>query len=76
MENENVKTKTWKSYERIAPLWAKGHQNPDFWLKWFKKFQVFLPNGRVIDMGCGAGRDAALFLPAGYEYVGIDNSEA
>jgi SAM-dependent methyltransferase len=34
-----------------------------------------LPDGddlAILDIGCGAGRDAALFLEAGHRYVGVD----
>ena len=29
----------------------------------------------VIDIGCGAGRDAAVFVERGYDYIGVDLSE-
>ncbi|MBD2847680.1 methyltransferase domain-containing protein [Paenibacillus sp. IB182496] len=32
--------------------------------------------GRVLDIGCGLGREAAYLHEAGYEAVGLDNSEA
>lgn len=37
----------------------------------------FLPEGgRLLDLGCGSGRDAAFFLKQGYDVTGLDGSEA
>ena len=39
-------------------------------------FVSYLPeHARIIDMGCGSGRDAAAFVRMGYETVGLDASE-
>jgi ubiquinone/menaquinone biosynthesis C-methylase UbiE len=41
-----------------------------------EKFIKHLPrNARVLDVGCAAGRDSALFAKRGFEVVGIDLSE-
>ena len=34
------------------------------------------PAGRVLDLGCGSGRDAARLLAGGYDVVAADGSEA
>ncbi|MFW6312348.1 MAG: class I SAM-dependent methyltransferase [Spirochaetota bacterium] len=34
------------------------------------------PAGRVLDLGCGSGRDAARLLSGGYDVVAADGSEA
>lgn len=40
-------------------------------------FKTLLSKGKIIDVGCGAGRDALLFAQdLAYEYIGIDVSEA
>jgi len=37
----------------------------------------YLPaGGRLLDLGCGSGRDAAFFLKQGYDVTGLDGSEA
>lgn len=37
----------------------------------------YLPEtGRLLEIGCGSGRDAAFFLKQGYEVTGLDGSEA
>src|SRR3989338_7458860 len=48
--------------------------NPDFWRSEFEQFKTLLPHGKVLDIGCGGGRDALLFVPSRYNYVGIDFS--
>lgn len=41
-----------------------------------KKFVSYLPeHARIIDIGCGSGRDVKAFCDMGYEAVGLDASE-
>ena len=41
------------------------------------KFCAYLPaRGRILDAGCGSGRDAAAFARMGYEAEGLDASSA
>jgi tellurite methyltransferase len=35
----------------------------------------FAPNSRILDAGCGGGRNLVYFLRMGYEVFGIDQSE-
>ena len=32
------------------------------------------PGGRILDLGCGSGRDSRAFLERGYEVVAVDGS--
>ena len=41
----------------------------------FKIFHKLLPSGKIIEIGCGGGRDAKLILQSGYKYLGTDISE-
>lgn len=66
---------TLKSYKAIAKIRNTTHANPQRWHAAFASFCSFVPRGRILDLGCGTGRDAQLFLPAGYEYVGVDLSD-
>lgn len=67
---------TLKSYAKIAETRNITHGDFDFWRKDFDEFRKFLPKGRIIDIGCGAGRDALLFKECKefYSYIGIDAS--
>ena len=39
------------------------------------RFAWYLPDGaRIIDIGCGSGRDTAAFIDMGYDAVGLDAS--
>ena len=67
--------KTLEAYKTLGQTRNKTYANPDFWRSEFEKFNKLLPFGRVIDIGCGGGRDALLFTEAGYSYVGVDLSE-
>lgn len=41
-----------------------------------KKFVSFLPeHARIIDIGCGSGRDVQAFCEMGYDAIGLDASE-
>jgi SAM-dependent methyltransferase len=72
MREEKLITK--KFYDRNAPDWVIKRSNLNYCLEEFKEFQELIPSGRVLDIGCGTGRDASLFQPNGYDYVGIDIS--
>ena len=38
-------------------------------------FSTFPKKGKVLDLGCGQGRDAIAIARLGYQVVGIDNSK-
>lgn len=63
---------TRRSYDREADAWMDGHWTPKFWGENFDAFYELLPEGRVLEVGCGAGRDAQELIKHGYEYVGTD----
>lgn len=65
---------TRRTYDSQASQWVSGHNEPDFWGDELEKFHEFLPNGRILEIGSGGGRDAADLLKLGYEYVGTDIS--
>lgn len=69
-ENETLNT-----YQTIAEGWTAGLRK-DFWEKEYAKFSQLLPKGKVIDIGCGSGRESLWFTGHKYEYVGIDFSSA
>ncbi len=41
-------------------------------VRFLKKFKKEKKTGRVLDLGCGEGRHAALFASAGYQTIGLD----
>jgi len=69
------KEQTKETYDTIATDYSKANFMP-FWVEEFKKYVELVPGKKVLDIGCGAGRDAVLFLEEGFEYTGIDASQA
>lgn len=69
----NSNSATIKAYDAIAPRYSKVHFNP-FYIKEFNFFRHAVPGKKVVDIGCGAGRDATVFLKNGFDYLGIDGS--
>lgn len=65
---------TLASYKTIASTRNDSHGNPHFWRAEFTQFNKLLPSGKIIDIGCGAGRDALLFCEHKYDYTGVDLS--
>jgi len=65
---------TKRSYDKFASQWAPRHMTPRFWGKEMDKFKELLPQGKVLEVGAGGGRDARALIKAGYDYVGTDIS--
>lgn len=66
--------KTLDYYNQNAESFVKGTIFVDF-KKTQDKFLKVLPGKRVLDFGCGSGRDTKYFINAGFEVVAIDGSE-
>lgn len=65
---------THESYDRVAKLWESDHLTKKFWQDNFDRFYKLLPEGKVLEIGCGAGRDAEELVGFGYDYMGTDIS--
>lgn len=65
---------TIKTYDKIAQDYSEGHFE-HFWVDEFDYFKDIIPGKKVVDIGCGAGRDAAVFVENDFDYTGIDASE-
>lgn len=68
-KNERI---TQRTYDLTAKDWAREHGNTEYWQEEFRIFKGMMPRGRVLDVGCGYGRDYHFFRDDGYEYVGLD----
>ena len=66
---------TLETYNDIAESW-NSTLTEEFWLPEYKKFKAYLPQGKIIDLGCGSGWDSRWFSQNGYEVTGIDISPA
>ncbi len=67
---------TLQTYQKIAPDFARRNFHDWFWRDEFDIFRKLVGGKKVVDVGCGAGRDAALFCKHRFDYLGIDNSPA
>jgi SAM-dependent methyltransferase len=65
---------TLDTYNRLAKSWSEGHLTYDSWQEDIGEFRKLLPKGRIIEIGCGGGRDAKRLVEAGYDYLGTDIS--
>src|SRR3989344_8102600 len=74
MSDDHVKN-TIAVYDAMADKYAKK-LNDYAPLPEREKFISFLPNhARILDVGCGPGRDCEYFIKQGFEVVGVDLSD-
>ena len=67
---------TKKTYQKIAPEFAQRHFNSKFWLPEYRIFKKLIKGKKVLDVGCGPGRDAKFFVKNKFDYLGVDYSPA
>ena len=61
-------------YNQNAETFIQGTINADM-SRHYARFLSYLPAaGRILDLGCGSGRDSRFFLDKGYEVVPVDGS--
>ncbi len=75
MVYEKTNSGTIEAYNKMAKAYSKDRADSLFWLEEFRTFQRLVPGKRVIDIGCGNGRDTPLFIENHFDYTGIDASE-
>jgi len=63
-----------KVYNKIASIYSE-HNFPKLMQFQLTKFQSFLKGKRLLDAGCGVGRDVDYFVEDGYDIIGIDVSK-
>jgi len=66
---------TIEGYEAGAEDYAQRHLDPEVMRKQLELFIKNLRGKRILDVGCGPGRDAKFFADRGLKTVGIDLSE-
>ena len=66
--------KTIEYYNQNADMFARGTRLVDFTIVQ-ERFRKMLPVGsRILDFGCGSGRDTKYFLEKGYQVAATDGS--
>ena len=66
--------KTIRYYDRNAEEFAAGTVNADMQELRAGFLKYLRPGAKILDAGCGSGRDALAFLKAGYEVDAFDGS--
>lgn len=61
-------------YDASGESYFSSTVNADMSAAW-NRFSFFLKRGRILDFGCGSGRDSRHFLSRGYEVEAWDGSE-
>ncbi len=69
----NHKEKTKNTYNKIAEEFNQRNAEL-FWVDQIQTFKNLISHGKIIDIGCGTGRDGEQ-LAERYKYIGIDASE-
>lgn len=69
-----MNNKTLDYYNQNADQFVKGTVSVDF-KKTQDRFLEALSGKRILDFGCGSGRDTKYFIEAGFEVVATDGSE-
>ena len=75
MDDKNT-NRTIEYYNTHADRYSEVTRNADM-SDIYKRFEEHLkPGSRILDLGCGSGRDSKYFLDKGYDVVSLDASEA
>ena len=68
------KNKTLETYNKIAEKFSITRYK-HFWVDEFDYYLKIIEGNKVLDIGCGAGRDASVFIKKRLDYTGIDASD-
>ena len=76
MDRHEHETSTLAYYNQQAQehLRFRGEGVSQYWSQELARFQELLPQGSVLEIGCGTGNEAILLHRLGYDYVGLDLS--
>jgi len=68
---------TRESYNKIARRWSEKNGAATIWDEEIKNFFRLLGKKKsILEIGSGCGRDAEIFIKAGYKYTGVDVSSS
>ena len=70
----NTTNKTLDYYNKQAKTFVQGTVDVEFSTLQNMFTSIIPNNGRILDLGCGSGRDTKAFLNKGYDVVSVDGS--
>jgi predicted cytidylate kinase len=76
MSDDEAVRATIQSYELDADQFHREHSDINAVKNHADRFLEMVPGKRILDAGCGPGRDAAYFAGKGYDVTGIDMTAA
>ena len=62
-------------YNQNADTFVEGSQNADMSEQYRFFLKYLTPGGKLLDLGCGSGRDSAYFSTLGFQVTAVDGSE-
>lgn len=62
-------------YNQNADTFIEGTQNADMSEQYRFFLKYLTPGSKLLDLGCGSGRDSAYFSSLGFEVTAVDGSE-
>ena len=62
-------------YNQNADAFIQGTQNADMTQQYHHFLKYLSPGCKLLDLGCGSGRDSAYFASLGFEVTAVDGSE-
>ncbi|MBP9771953.1 MAG: class I SAM-dependent methyltransferase [Candidatus Pacebacteria bacterium] len=67
--------KTIQAYDKGAVEYHADNQRNEMLQPHIARFLSLIPGKKILDLGCGSGRDAKIFLENSVEYTGVDASQ-
>ena len=74
-QSDQVQTTTLDYYEKNGDLFAQDVDNVNFSQMQLRFISKLPKQAKILDLGCGSGRDALAFLNAGFDVEAIDGSK-
>ena len=73
MDTEKKLKEAIQTYNKIAGIYAKYTEERLLQFQ-LSRFESMLPGKKVLDAGCGSGRDVAYMMEDGFDVIGVDLS--
>lgn len=71
-----ISKKQWEEYYKELPHWATSLKPSKLTLNFIKLFKKYcVTKGKILEIGCGNGRDSFFFAYHGFSVTGIDISQ-